>query len=83
MVLFKAHIRRHLAQEARGCTYLILWLDCDREGENICYEGIVSCSGITVHAIVSSCILEIWVVYRELYVEFVFVRSGPCENRKQ
>lgn len=35
----KAHIRRHLSLEARGCTYLVLWLDCDREGENICYEG--------------------------------------------
>lgn len=39
-------IKRTLQQEVRSCQWLILWLDCDREGENIAYEVIEVCTEV-------------------------------------
>ncbi|KAM9821241.1 DNA topoisomerase 3-beta-1 isoform 4-T4 [Syngnathus typhle] len=54
----KLNMVKFLQVEARGCDYLVLWLDCDREGENICFEVMES-----VQPVMKGAVLE-QTVYR-------------------
>ncbi|XP_058092918.1 DNA topoisomerase 3-alpha isoform X2 [Magnolia sinica] len=49
----KLDIKRTLEDEARQCQWLVLWLDCDREGENIAFEVVEVCTAANRH-------LDIW-----------------------
>jgi DNA topoisomerase-3 len=44
----RASVVAHLRRVARGVHVVVLWLDCDREGEAICFEVLAAVAGCPV-----------------------------------
>lgn len=63
-------LQRTLEEEARRCQWLVLWLDCDREGENIAFEVVDVCRSSNAH-------LNIWRAHFSALID----RSGLNPDR--
>lgn len=52
------NIKKTLEREIRQCSHLIIWTDCDREGENIAFEIIDVCIAVKPNIVVKRAVFS-------------------------
>ena len=62
-----------LEKEARGADYLVLWLDCDREGENICFEVIDCVQDVMNRPKDSVCLNLFFIIFEQTFRRLILL----------
>lgn len=60
--------------KARGVDYLVLWLDCDKEGENICFE-VIDCAKPSMNRFSDQVFMENYFSFITFTVHSMFVEN--------
>lgn len=60
--------------KARGVDYLVLWLDCDKEGENICFE-VIDCAKPSMNRFSDQVFMENYFSFITFIVHSMFMEK--------
>lgn len=77
---YESHVRYNIAKyltfmfKARGVDYLVLWLDCDKEGENICFE-VIDCAKPSMNRFSDQVFMENYFFFITFTVHSMFIEN--------
>jgi DNA topoisomerase-3 len=76
---------RHIKKEAENITYLVLWLDNDKEGENICFEIVDIASPVMLKKSFQQVFRAKFssITRRDIIQAFEALSDGPNKNESR